>query len=119
MIAAFMFGRITLRSTCAPVAPSTRAASSSSPGTCASPESSSREMNGVVFQISEAMITNMDVPWAANQFRSSVIPGTQENQLLMRSEERRVGKACRYRRAAGDIKKKAREEQRSRGEDTT
>ena len=43
-------------------------------------------MNGVVFQISESMITDSAVePWA-NQFRSVLIPGTQSNQWLMKPE---------------------------------
>ena len=53
MIAAFMFGSVTRHSRCQAVAPSTLAASCSSSGTCTSPASSSSEMNGVVFQISD------------------------------------------------------------------
>ena len=86
MIAAFMFGRTTRCSRCHHVAPSTCAASSSSPGTCESPASSRREMNGVVFQISEAMMTNRLVPWCANQLRSGSMPGTQSNQWLTKPE---------------------------------
>ncbi len=88
MIAAFMFGRTTRCRRCHAVAPSTCAASSSSPGTCESPASRSSEMNGgVVFQISEAMMTNRLVPWCANQLRSGgSIPGTQSNQWLTKPE---------------------------------
>lgn len=39
-------------------------------------------MNGVVFQISEAMMTNRAVPPWANQLRFSSMPGSQANQLL-------------------------------------
>ena len=58
MIAAFMFGSVTLHSRCHAVAPSTLAASCSSSGTCTRPASRSSEMNGVVFQISDRMMTN-------------------------------------------------------------
>ena len=67
MIAAFMLGSVTFQSRCHAVAPSTLAASCSSIGTCTSPASSSREMNGVVFQISEKTITNSDDQRPPNQ----------------------------------------------------
>lgn len=82
MIAAFMFGTMTRVNRCHAVAPSTLAASSRSPGTCASPASRRREMNGVVFQTSDMMMTNRLVPCCANQLRSGPIPGTQSNQWL-------------------------------------
>ena len=68
------------------MAPSTSAASSSSVGTCERPASSSSEMNGVVFQISDMMMTKRLVPCWANQLRSVLIPGTQSNQWLMYPE---------------------------------
>src|SRR5690625_6076081 len=71
MMAAFMFGRTTLRVTSQRVPPSTRAASVSSPGTCASPASSSSEMKGVVFQISLAMITTSAGAAEPNQLKRS------------------------------------------------
>ena len=43
------------------------AASCISSGTWASPASSSSEMNGVVFQISDMMITKIDDPKPPNQ----------------------------------------------------
>ena len=67
MIAAFIDGRVTLRSRSQKVAPSTSAASCSSPGTCARPASSSNDMNGVVFQISEIMIAISADQWWPNQ----------------------------------------------------
>ena len=67
MIAAFMFGSVTFHSRCQAVAPSTSAASCSSIGTCTSPASSSSEMNGVVFQISDRMMTNIDDQRPPNQ----------------------------------------------------
>src|ERR687886_57141 len=42
----------------------------------------SREMNGVVFQISARQITNSEVHWPPNQSVSAPIPGSQANQLL-------------------------------------
>ena len=61
MIAGFMFGRVTLYRRCQNVAPSTLAASSSALSTWASPASSSSDMNGVVFQISDRqMIASED-----------------------------------------------------------
>ena len=39
-------------------------------------------MNGVVFQISEAMITVRDGPAEANQLKSGPITGSQDSQLL-------------------------------------
>ena len=65
MIAAFMFGRITLHSRCQPWRRRPCAASSMSSETCDRPASSSSDMNGVVFQISETMIANSDVPVVA------------------------------------------------------
>ena len=59
MIAARMLGRITLYRRCHQVAPSTLAASIMSSDICASPASSSKDMNGVVFQISETQMANM------------------------------------------------------------
>ena len=58
MIAAFMFGRMTLNSRCHHVAPSTCAASRLSSEICDRPASSSSDMNGVVFQISDTQIAN-------------------------------------------------------------
>jgi len=43
-------------------------------------------MNGVVFQISEAMMTKRLVPVPANQLRSGLMPGTQSNHWLMKPE---------------------------------
>lgn len=87
MIAAFMFGSTTRAIRSDQVAPSTSAASSSSVGTWASPASSSSEINGVVFQISEAMTTNNEPHVPANQLVSGPMPGTQSNQLLTNPEE--------------------------------
>src|SRR5699024_5416905 len=84
MMAAFMFGRTTLRVTSQRVPPSTRAASVSSPGTCASPASSSSEVKGVVVQISLAMITTSAGAAELNQLKVSSIPGSQLNQELMK-----------------------------------
>src|SRR5260221_2330768 len=67
MIDAFIFGRITFRSRCHVVAPSTDAASSNTSGTWDSPASRSRAMKGVVFQISERQITNSDDQVCPNQ----------------------------------------------------
>ena len=55
-IAGFIRGRMIWVKRCHPLAPSTLAARSSSSGTSDSPASSSRAMNGVVFQISAAMM---------------------------------------------------------------
>ena len=71
MIAAFMFGRVTLQSRCNHVAPSTWAASCMSSGTWARPASSSSEMNGVVFQISDRQITAIDGAERTRTSRSS------------------------------------------------
>ena len=70
MIAAFMLGSVTRTSRCHRVAPSTSAASRSSRGTWAKPASSSKAMNGVVFQISASEITiSADHRWP-NQAKS-------------------------------------------------
>lgn len=82
MIAARMFGRITLKRRCHQVAPSTWAASSMSSLTWARPASSSSDMNGVVFQISETMIANIAGQCAPYQLVSALIHGSQSNQLL-------------------------------------
>ena len=70
MIAAFMFGSTTRQSRCHAVAPSTRAASSISSGTWTRPASSSSEMNGVVFQISERVMTTSEDQRSPNQLKS-------------------------------------------------
>lgn len=70
MIAAFMFGNVTLTSRCQAVAPSTFAASCMSSGTCTRPASSNSEMNGVVFQISDRQITNSADQRSPNQLKS-------------------------------------------------
>ena len=70
MIAAFMFGRTTFHSRCHALAPSTLAASRMSSGTWTSPASSSSEMNGVVFQISDNVMTNSDDHRSPNQLKS-------------------------------------------------
>ena len=67
MIAAFMFGSVTLYRRCHQVAPSTLAASCSSSGTWARPASSSSDMNGVVFQISDRQMTTSDGQRSPNQ----------------------------------------------------
>ena len=67
MIAAFMFGSVTFHSRCQAVAPSTSPPPGSSIGTWTSPASSSSEMNGVVFQISDRMITKSDDQRPPNQ----------------------------------------------------
>src|SRR3954463_3478141 len=82
MIAAFMFGMVTFTSRCHQVAPSTLAASCSTSGTWARPARSSREMNGVVFQISDRQITRSEVHLAPNQSVVVLTPGSQANQLL-------------------------------------
>src|SRR5215471_13545321 len=56
-IAGFISGTVIRQNRCQPVAPSTLAAFCRSSGTRESPASSSRPMNGVVFQISARMIT--------------------------------------------------------------
>ena len=76
MIAARMLGRITFHSRCHQVAPSTLAASIMSSDTCARPASSSRDMNGVVFQISETMIANI----AGSGLAEPVEVGVEERQ---------------------------------------
>ena len=82
MIAAFMFGSVTrVRAAASAVAPSTSAASCSSPGTCTRPASSSSEMNGVVFQISDRMMTNSDDQRCPNQLKSP-----SPNHWLMKPE---------------------------------
>ncbi len=70
MIAAFMFGSVTFHSRCQAVAPSTFAASCMSSGTCTRPASSSSEMNGVVFQISDRQITTSADQRSPNQLNS-------------------------------------------------
>src|SRR5690606_29135870 len=70
------FGIVTRRMRCHHVAPSTFAASCSSPGTCARPDSSRSEMNGVVFQISDSEMTVTAVPNDANQSVSSDTNGS-------------------------------------------
>jgi hypothetical protein len=55
-MAGFIRGRMTWVKRCQPLAPSTLAALSSSSGTSDRPASSSRAMNGVVFQISAPMM---------------------------------------------------------------
>src|SRR3954452_10423239 len=82
MMAARMLGRITLKSRCHQVAPSTWAASIMSSEICASPASRSSDMNGVVFQISETMIANIAGQWLPNQLVSEEIHGSQSNQLF-------------------------------------
>ena len=82
MMAAFMLGIVTLRIRCHQVAPSTLAASWSTSGTWARPARSSREMNGVVFQISAMQMTKSDFPWLPNQSVSGETPGTQSNHEL-------------------------------------
>src|SRR4051794_1670032 len=82
MIAAFMFGMVTLYSRWNQVAPSTCAASCMSSGTWARPASSSSEMNGVVFQISEKQITAMDGAKDPNQSVVEVTQGNQANHWL-------------------------------------
>ena len=72
MIAAFIAGSVTLRSRSQNVAPSTSAASCSSPGTWASPARRSSDMNGVVFQISEVMIAISADQWWPNQSKSAL-----------------------------------------------
>src|SRR4029079_6111722 len=67
MIAPFMFGSTTLNSRCQNVAPSTSAASSSELGTWASPASSSNDIKGVVFQISEMQMAMSADQWLPNQ----------------------------------------------------
>ena len=47
-----------------------------------SPASSSSDMNGVVFQISETMIANIAGQWSPNQLVSGLIHGSQWNQLF-------------------------------------
>src|SRR3712207_5241483 len=69
MMAAFMLGMVTRHIRCHQVAPSTLAASCSTSGTWARPARSSREMNGVVFQISARQITNSEEAWPPNQSR--------------------------------------------------
>src|SRR6478736_748499 len=82
MIAARMLGRITLKSRCHQVAPSTWAASSMSSEIWARPASKSSDMNGVVFQISETMIANIAGQWLPNQLVSDEIHGRKSNQLF-------------------------------------
>src|SRR6478672_295645 len=82
MIAARMLGMMTFHSRCPQVAPSTLAASTMSSETCARPASSSSDMNGVVFQISEIMIANIAGQCEPNQLVLSLTHGSHENQLL-------------------------------------
>ena len=70
MIAAFMLGNVTRVNRCHAVAPSTMAALFSSAGTCTRPASRSSEMNGVVFQISDNVMTNSDDQRSPNQLKS-------------------------------------------------
>ena len=86
MIAAFMFGIVTLVMRCHQVAPSTRAASCRTSGTCARPASRSREMNGVVFQISARQTTNRADHWPPNQSVSAPMPGSQLNQVFTKPD---------------------------------
>ena len=58
LVLGFMFGNVTRHNRWRAVAPSTWAASCNSPGICTRPASRSSEMNGVVFQISDRMMTN-------------------------------------------------------------
>src|SRR3954471_1782876 len=81
MIAAFMFGNVTRMSRCRAEAPSTEAASCSSHGTWTSPASRRSEMNGVVFQISDEMMTNSDDHRSPNQLKSP-----SPNHWLMKPE---------------------------------
>src|SRR5215210_1924583 len=83
MIAAFMFGSVTRLSRWRHVAPSTLAASCRTSGTWARPASRSRDMNGVVFQISDRQITAMDDHRPPNQAK---LP--RPNQLLTKPESR-------------------------------
>ena len=69
MIAAFMFGNVTRMSRWRADAPSTDAASCKLHGTCTKPASNSNEINGVVFQISDQMITNIADHRAPNQLK--------------------------------------------------
>src|SRR6478672_6181250 len=82
MIAAFMFGRITLNSRWVAVAPSTLAASIMSSEICDRPARSSRAMNGVVFQISLTMIANIACQWSPYQLVEALMPGNQENHAF-------------------------------------
>src|ERR1700729_2915561 len=77
MIAARILGKMTFHRRCHHVAPSTFAASSMSSDTWARPASSSSDMNGVVFQISEAMIAIIDDQYCPNQLKSSAVNGSQ------------------------------------------
>src|SRR5918998_3933701 len=77
MIAAFMLGRVTRVRRWDHVAPSTLAASWRSSGTWARPASSSSDMNGVVFQISDRQITKSDDHRPPNHEKSPRL-----NQLL-------------------------------------
>ena len=67
MIWDFMLGRITLRSRSPHVAPSTTAASSIALSIWVRPASSSSDMNGVVFQISEPQIGTIELQKPPNQ----------------------------------------------------
>src|SRR4051794_35827066 len=82
MLAAFMLGIVTFHIRCHEVAPSTLAASCSTSRTCARPARSSREMNGVVVQISDRQITRSEVHLAPNQSVVGLTPGSQATQLL-------------------------------------
>src|SRR6476660_7748084 len=82
MIATRMFGMMTFHRRCHHVAPSTSAASIMSTEICARPASSSRDMNGVVFQISETMIANIAGQWEPNQLVSDEIHGSHENHAF-------------------------------------
>src|SRR3954447_8886766 len=82
MIAARMFGMITLNNRWLAVAPSTFAASSMSSEIWERPASSSSAMNGVVFQISLTMIANIACQWSPYQLVWAEMPGNQLNQEL-------------------------------------
>src|SRR5689334_21166853 len=82
MIAAQMFGRITLYSRYHAVAPSTLAASSMSSEICERPASSNSAMNGVVFQISLTMMANIACQWSPDQLVSAEMPGSQANHAF-------------------------------------
>src|SRR5699024_5048994 len=67
MTAAFMLGRTTFHMTCHHEAPSTFAASSIEESTWARPARRSRDMKGVVFQISESEMTKTEGQKLPNQ----------------------------------------------------
>ena len=88
-IAGFISGSMIWTNRCHPLAPSTLAAFSKSSGTRDSPASSSRVMNGVVFQISAKMMRPMACHWlvsgalpAGSKFARYPTPGVQANCQL-------------------------------------